>query len=907
MPPRKKKAERVEIDDYRHGEKRLNNPEAGLAGFNGRFAERKTYAYDPHLDPRLEWAGKAEHVSFDVDVVPLHIHERVSSKAILRAARREDVQRELFADADLALDQRVDFYRHDVDWANRLILGDSLVVMNSLLERELMAGKVQMIYIDPPYGVSYNSNFQPSLASRDVHPSADDSLTREPEQIKAYRDTWTLGIHSYLTYLRDRLLLARELLADSGSVFVQINDENLHHVKELRDEVFGNKNSVSLIVFQTTLGFETTTIATLGDFLLWYGKDRTSLKVNKLQFKQDIRLGEGKGGWLLLPDGNYRGVTSKEVTGEEPLPKNARLYKPGDLASQGGAREPQPFEFEGKVYTPSTNSHWKANYPEGMNRLAHSGRVHVARNSIQYRRFADDFPYAEIGNIWTDTTTGSFTSPKVFVVQTNEKVIERCVVLTTSPGDLVLDPTCGSGTTAYCAEKWGRRWITCDTSRVALNLARQRLLTARYEYYKLANEALGPRGGFNYKEVPHVTLKSIAQNPTIDEIYDRYELELEPLRKQLGKLVHKRWEEWEVPRDAEKGWPAEAKKAHKEWWALRRKRQQAIDDEIARAAPRERLFDQAEVERGVVRVSGPFTVEGIPFVALAEDVAPLAADARADDLARRRGRGDGPVADVAGDHVATLVELLRRDGVTFPGGKTLEVPGIRAVKSAGFLHAEAEAPQNGGRQLVAFSFGPRYGPVTLGQVEDAVAEARKAGYGLLVFAGFGFEPEATTFLEKHPGYGALALAFANVCPDVLVGDLLKTTRGSQLFTVFGQPDVAVKPSRGDAWVAELKGVDIYDPNTGEVHAAPGRDVAAWFLDHDYDGRTFCICQAFFPGGGDNPWDKLARALRGVVDEEAFARMRGTKSAPFAAGEHRRAAVKVIDFRGNEVIRVVELI
>ncbi len=902
MPRRKKK--NVEIDDYRHDEKRPNNPEAGLAGYDVYAPERKTYAYDPHLDPQLVWAGKAEHLSFEVDTVPLHIHERVSSKAILRAARREDVQRELFAAEDLPLGDAVKFYQHDVDWANRLILGDSLVVMNSLLERELMAGKVQMIYVDPPYGVGYNSNFQPSMASRDVRDGKDDSLTREPEQIKAYRDTWTLGIHSYLTYLRDRLLLARDLLADSGSIFVQINDENLHHVKEVMDEVFGKGNLISVIVFQTTLGFETTTIATLGDFLLWYAKDKTYLEVNKLQSKQDIRLGEGKAGWVLLPDGNYRGVTSKEINGEEPLRKNARLYKPGDLASQGGTREPQPFAFEGKVYTPSANSHWKANYPEGMNRLAYSGRVHVARNSIQYRRFAEDFPYAGIGNIWTDTTTGSFTSPKVFVVQTNEKVIERCILMTTDPGDLVLDPTCGSGTTAWCAEKWGRRWITCDTSRVALNLARQRLLTAKFDYYNLANPDQGPRGGFIYKTVPHVMLKSIAQNPKIDEIHEEHQLELESLRAKLNKLLKQKWEEWEVPREAAADWPPEAKKLHEKWWAGRRKRQKAIDDEIARAAPQETLYDRPEVEKNVVRVAGPYTVEGIPVPAGTEVPAgALAPGARDDDLSRR-GRGEGRVADPAGDHVATLVELLRKDGVTFPGGKKLDVPGIRAVKSGGFLHAEAEVAVNGDKQLVVFSFGPRYGPVTLHQVEEAIREAAAGGYGLLVLAGFGFEAEVTTFVESQPRPG-LRLELANVCPDVLVGDLLKTTRGSQLFTVFGQPDVNVHSSHGKTWVAELRGVDTYDPTTGEVKSSRGRDVAAWFLDHDYDGRTLCVCQAFFPGG-ENPWGKLSRALRGVIDEEAFARMRGTKSAPFHPGEHGRVAVKVIDFRGNEVIKVVEL-
>jgi adenine-specific DNA-methyltransferase len=901
MPRRKKKD--VEIDDFRHDEKRPNNPEAGLAGYEAYAPERKAYAYDPHLDPQLVWAGKAEHVSFEVDTVPLHIHERVSSKAILRAARREDVQRELFAAEDLPLGDAVKFYQHDVDWANRLILGDSLVVMNSLLERELMAGKVQMIYIDPPYGVGYNSNFQPSLASRDVRDGDDASLTREAEQIKAYRDTWTLGIHSYLTYLRDRLLLARDLLADSGSVFVQINDENAHFVRIIMDEVFGKENFIAVISFLKTSGKGGERIDSVHDFLLWYVKDTGAAFYRKLYVERPKSSLDSAYPGLELGFDDWRRITSDEKTGKALVPGGKRFMTSSLFSASGGDTTSFDFTLRGDVYARTRPWYWKTN-SEGMERLRKANRLVGVKKTLTYKRYADDYPFVVLTNFWDDTIVSTFASQKIFVVQTAEKVIERCILMTTDPGDLVLDPTCGSGTTAWCAEKWGRRWITCDTSRVALNLARQRLLTAKYDYYNLANPDQGPRGGFFYKTVPHVTLKSIAQNAKIDEIYDEHHRDVEPLRAELNNLLGQKWEEWEVPREAGEDWPAEARKVHEQWWAGRRRRQQAIDDEIGRAAPQETLYDQPEVERGVVRVAGPYTVEGIPVPAGAEVPEGALAPGERDDDLSRRGRGEGRVADPAGDHVATLVELLRRDGVTFPGGKKLAVPGIRAVKSGGFLHAEAEVAVNGDKQLVAFSFGPRYGPVTFHQVEEAIREAAAGGYGLLVFAGFGFEAEVTTFVESQPRPG-LRLELANVCPDVLVGDLLKTTRGSQLFTVFGQPDVDVHPSHGKTWVAELRGVDTYDPTTGEVKSSRGRDVAAWFLDHDYDGRTFCVCQAFFPGG-DNPWAKLGRALRGVIDEEAFARMRGTKSAPFRPGDHNRVAVKVIDFRGNEVIKVVEL-
>lgn len=817
------------VTEYRHDEAtRKNNPEIGLATFN-RVAEPKVrYSYDPHLDPQLVWAGKTEHTSFEVDTVSLHIHERISTHAILRAVERGEKQLDLFADPKLPLTERIEFYQHDVDWANRLILGDSLFVMNSMLKRELMGGKVQMIYVDPPYGIAYGSNFQPRTDRRDVKDGQDDYLTREPEMIKAYRDTWQLGLHSYLTYLRDRLLLCRDLLSQTGSIFVQINDTNLHHVKEVMDEVFGAENYCATITFQKTGGQTSRLLPGTADYLLWYGKDISQVKYRPL-FKEKVS-GEGVGedyDHAELPDGTRRRLLPEEREDLGRLPRGSRLFQPTSLTSQGFRQFTSvPFEYEGKTYDPGSLQNWKTTI-DGLGRLAAARRIFPSRNTLRYVRYLDDFPASPITTVWTDTG-GSLGGDKLYAVQTNVKVIARCILMTTDPGDLVFDPTCGSGTTAYAAEQWGRRWITCDTSRVALVLARQRLLTATFPYYRLARPDQGVSGGFVYKTVPHVTLKSIAQE--------------------------------EQPQE-------------------------------------ETLYDQPEVDRIRVRVSGPFTVEAIP-VPVAEQ--PQPAVTVGEELAVQE---TGLVSDLAGSYVDTMVDLLKRSGVTFPGGKRMALGNLRPVASGGILHAEAESREGAKTLRVAVSFGPQHGPVTVLQVEEAVRQAAW-GYDTLIFAGFAFDPEAQAFIEKSP-HPKLRTHLAHISPDVLVGDLLKASKAHQLFTVFGQPDIIAVPQKDGRWTVELRGVDIYDPTTGELSSSSGEEVAAWFLDQDYDGRTFFICQAFFPGG-TNPWEKLQRALRGIMDEVVFETMRGITSHPFRAGEHRRVAVKVVDFRGNEVMRVIDL-
>jgi len=935
------------VQDFRHDEaKRTNNPPAGIAPtYESRERQTTPYAYDPHLDPQLVWAGKAEHTSFEIDVISLHIHERISTRAILDAVRRpQPPQLDLFGETPLPADQQIEFYQHEVGWTNRLILGDSLLVMNSLLVKEGMAGKVQMVYIDPPYGIKYASNFQPRIDRRDVK-DKDEDLTHEPEQIKAYRDTWKLGIHSYLTYLRDRLLLCRELLTESGSIFVQINDENLHLVRCLLDEVFGRENFVAIITVVKRSAQPTQALPSIADYLLWYAKQKSQLKYRQLFSPKSGAQAPSSYAWEELPDGwNCR----RDAT---PLPsQGSRAYTTSDLTSSHFYTSP-PFYFQGVAYS-SGSRYWSTSV-EGLRRIAEAERIVVSGRTIRYKRYVDDFPVEPLDNNWTDALPTSFSDEKLYAVQTATKVVERCILMTTDPGDLVFDPTCGSGTTAYCAEKWGRRWITCDTSRVALAIARQRLMTAKFDYYELKDPERGPAGGFIYETVPHITLESIAKNTEIDAIAAKYQPQIDQALTDLNRALGKDWKEWEVPREvphpvwpqeatqayrrllelkdslqsedrqeAERlleviyrqtghrwtlkeipkpvpleDWSEEAKEALRRFWKLKREKRREIDESIQRNAPQETLYDRPRVVRGVVRVSGPFTVEAIPVPAVEDPTQAPIPQFEAEEAQAR-------ISDRGGDYLTTMNNLLKQQGgVLFPGGRKLELANLRPL-NLGYLHAEAETEQNGNVLRVAISFGPQHGPVIAHQVQEAIPTAKVNGYQVLIFAGFAFDPEAQALIQKAPVAG-LQVHFANIAPDVLVGDLLKTTRASQIFTVFGQPDVRVEKQKDGTYRVELRGVDIYDPLTGEVHSTRGEDVAAWFLDTDYDGKTFKISQAFFPGD-PNAWEKLQRALKVQINPEAFEQMCGTVSFPFESGERKRIAVKVIDFRGNEVVRVINL-
>jgi adenine-specific DNA-methyltransferase len=852
-------------------------------------------------EPWLEWAGKRETKSFVVDPVALHIHERVSAQAILRVAAREDVNRSLFADPQQEYNEAVQFYKHDVDWSNRLILGDSLLVMSSLARREDLAGKVQMIYIDPPYGIKFGSNFQPEIGKREVKDKETD-LTREPEMVKAYRDTWTLGVHSYLSYLRDRLIVARDLLADSGSIFLQIGDENVHRVRSVLDEVFGSQSCVAMIAFVKTSSSTSDYISSAADYLLWYAKKRELLKYHPLFLpKSPMSTGAEAYRRVMTPTGEARPLRGGSTQDGD------RVFRVDNITSQSMGREKGegaacwfPVRVGGREYRPNERSRWKTN-EAGMQRLLQAERVDGGNDRIGYIRYIEDFPAYALNSIWDDTSL-SGAMEKSYVVQTGTKVIERCMLMTTEPGDLVLDPTCGSGSTAYVAEQWGRRWITIDTSRVAIAIARQQLLTAKYEFYKLRDESVGVADGFRYKMVRHVTLKSIAQNPNLDPIFAGHEPILEEklagantgLQRVTEKLRHdlkaklllkqkqegrkavteadrrrwdlpptgKGWQRWEIPFDTDPDYPADLKKAIEEYRAAWRAKMDEANACIATNAEQEELVDQPEVDRKVTRVSGPFTVEAVqpPEMSLGDaTIVETGFAGEPDQLSDTfiiREVQMGESAQNLEAYLSKMVDLLRMDGVRFPDNKEKKFTGLDAIyangSSAG-IHAEGrwvnvgetdDDPQ--GEATVGVVFGPQYGPITAKMIEEVIRPAARR-YDDLVFAGFSFDGAAQAAIgEGHP---KMRIHIAHIRPDVNPGmnGLLKQQPGSQLFTVFGRPRTALKgPDSDGMYTVEMEGVDVYDPVTNNVVGTGAAKVAAWFLDSDYDGRTFCITQAFFP-------------------------------------------------------------
>ncbi|MBC8233490.1 site-specific DNA-methyltransferase, partial [bacterium] len=881
----------------------------------------------------------------------------VSAKAILRVAARQDIQRDLFADPEQEYREAVQFYQHDVDWSNRLILGDSLMVMSSLARREDLAGKVQMIYIDPPYGIKFSSNFQPTVFQRDVKDRAQD-LTREPEQIKAYRDTWNLGIHSYLAYLRDRLIVAKELLTDSGSIFVQIGDENVHRVRCLMDEVFGSENFVSLITFRTATSQPSNTIASVSDYLLWYSKQIDQLKCHQIFRPRLLTEKTSTYNWIELKDDTCRRLTSAEASGKVGIPEGY-LFKDSDLTRKLNPNDEQKrIEYKGSVYEPPKG----LKYHEGIEKLINCDRVIVINDRLCGKRYEMDYPVVKYTNLWDDTIMGTFAlskDPKIYVVQTNPKVIERCLLMTTDPGDLVLDPTCGSGTTAYVAEQWGRRWIAIDTSRVAIALARQRLLTATFDYYNLKDESEGISDGFIYKTVPHITLGSIAKNVALDPIFAKHEpilaeklqalnrtlkdvtseiraklfAKLAEKEKQEGKnsiteadkrrwqLPKTEWKEWEVPFDTDEDWPSQLQGALIAYRKAWRAKMDEVNECIAASAVQEELVDQPEVDRKKLRVSGPFTVEAVQPAEESLDLEPpiggepdemetfagdrdssLRSELRSNELSVANRMTDAHEPTNAEAYLDQMIRLLRNDGVRFPNNKTMKFAELDPLEGD-VLHAEGYWQDDENERWVAVAFGPQHGPVTAMQVEDCLRVAYRRGYDELVFAGFSFDGTAQAVIQDDPN-PRVRVHIAHINPDVTMDDLLKDTPSSQLFTVFGLPRTSINMTGNGEYIVRMEGVDIYNPVDNSVYSAGADKVAAWFLDSDYDGRTFCITQAFFPD--KKAWSKIARALKGVIDEERFEAFSGTESLPFPVGEHDRAAVKVIDPRGNEVMRVHNL-
>ena len=885
-------AKRKPVEAITHDDKRANLPTTDAQEFVAPEVEEARplrYPRDPSLDPQLVWRGKDEldRTDLEVDAPPIYIQEKIDPRVLIEdlreaaatGGREPEPELTLFETFD-GLDDLslVEFYQHEANWSNRMILGDSLQVMASLTERESLRGKVQMIYIDPPYGIKFRSNWQASTRDQNVSDGKEKSVSREVEQIRAFRDTWEDGINTYLSYLRDRFTVARDLLTDSGSVFVQMGDDNLHLVRSVLDEIFGRDNFVSLITFVTTSGFtQASALPRNGDYLLWFAKSIDDLKSRTLWEEAHNRQGYR---WLLMPDGTSRAMTSRQADGRDPLPEDAIKYTPDNLKSQEGNSEWQPFEFKGKTYFPGRNSHWKTS-SDGMTKLALADRIHVASNSIRYRRFESDFPYKVRTNLWTDTGTGNFTDPKVFVVQTNTKVTERCMLLSTDPGDLVVDPTCGSGTTAFVAERWGRRWITIDTSRVALTLARQRLMSARFPFYLLTDSEKGRqkeseltgaelphrksshdvRQGFVAKRAVHITLSSIANNPDIKETSTREE----------------------------------------------------IKEAIRRHAPFELLHDQPFVDDDVVRVTGPFTVESLaPHRSLAH--APSA---------------ESPMEAAASKHETGSFERNILDNLAKAGiqnGRRQERLQFDAIEPYASTHIQAvgvqEVADDSTPAQIGISIGPEYGTVGPPFIKSAAREAIAiSDIDLLCVLGFSFDPTALGSLDDNivssdEGFdvaaerrlGRMPVLLVRMNSDLVIGDALKKTGAGNLFTVFGEPDISITEAEGKLTV-EIKGVDVYDPTTGEIRSNDTDKVALWMIDTNYNGESFFVRHCYFTGSftsTNDPFKRLKTALKTDIDKTAWNSLYRTISRPFPSPDTGKIAVKVINDYGDEVMKIFDV-
>lgn len=783
--------------------------------------------------PFLNWAGKAERQQISVPTVPLFVHERHSTQNILKTLeshRAAGTMLDLFGDnADKDIADQLDAYTHKEQWANRLILGDSLQVMNSLLEYEGMGGQVQMVFFDPPYGVKFGSNFQPFVRKREVKHGKDEEMIREPEMVKAYRDTWELGLHSYLSYIRDRFTLSKELLSESGSIFVQISDDNVHLLREVLDEIFGNKNFVSQIAFKKTGGFSGKFLSSNHDYLLWYAKNKEKVKYFPLyNFQEEPDQDDPNYVWLEFEDGSTRRMTPQERRRESKLPDGARVFRSGPLTSEGATNSPQKFTYLGKSYLPGPNSHWKTTV-EGLQNLADKGFLMASGGKgLYWKMFWDNFPAKAIDNVWSDTQSGGFNDPKLYVVQTTNKTIARCILMSTDPGDLVLDITCGSGTTAHVAEHWGRRWITCDTSRIPVSLARQRLLTATFPWFRLNNPAAGPAAGFKYALgkglLKKVTLGSIAKNEDPQTIT---------------------------------------------------------------------LVDMPEKEPDIVRVCGPFTVEAT--IQAAHSLEVEGATQAAEQAAGYNARS----------YLDRMIDILRRShNLRLPGNRSLKLEQVRVLDND-FLHAEAVDEQE---QRIAIVFGPEDGAISSDQVFEAASEAYFLKYSQLFFFGFAIQAKARELVDDRKRL-RLPCTYISVTPDVAMDDLLKTSHTDQLFSITGLPDARILSAglRDDGralYQVELLGLDTFRPDTMDTESVEPENLPCWMLDTSYNGMAFCASQVFFPRTG--AWDNLQKSLKGQFNDSVWEHLAGTTSEPFVADSKGQIAIKVIDERGNELMRVLNV-
>jgi adenine-specific DNA-methyltransferase len=879
------------------------------------------------LDPQLVWRGKDTQDWSDlvVHALPLYIQEKVHPKALIDDLLRQTKESEHEAGqttADLFSDfngipkgvDKTEFYQHDQNWSNRMILGDSLQVMASLAEREGLRGKVQCIYLDPPYGIKFNSNFQWSTTSRDVKDGNAGHITREPEQVKAFRDTWRDGIHSYLTYLRDRLTVARDLLTDSGSIFVQIGDENVHRVRALMDEVLGEDNFISLISVKKSSAQTSSLLTGSNDYLCWFAKDATRVKYRQLFVDKGFDTDAGSEYRYALGEHRERlQIPAEYLAGEKDLPQGWRPYRPSPLTSQGfRTNTTVPFTFEGREFHPGAGANWKTTLA-GLKRLVACDRILARDKSLSYLRLIGDYPVYTINNVWEDTKWGFDARDKTYVVQTNTKVLQRCILMATDPGDLVLDPTCGSGTTATVAEQWGRRWITIDTSRVALALARARLMGARYPFYLLADSREGQakesevtqsppsstpvrgdiRQGFVYERVPHITLKSIANNAEIDVICDQWQATLEPLREKLNAALKKAWQEWEIPREADAKWSDAVRKLHSDWWAARIARQKEIDASIAAKAEFEYLYDKPYEDKKKVRVAGPFTVESLsPHRVLGVD--------ENDELIDPKRQVSG--ADETQSFAQMILENLKTAGVqqAHKDDKivfTSLVPWSGDLVCAEGLYREGNA-ETGPEKRAAIFIGPEFGTVTRPDLVAAAKEAGDAGFDVLIACAFNYEAHTTEFAKL----GRLPVLKARMNADLHMSEDLKNTGKGNLFVIFGEPDIEIQPADDGRIRVKVKGVDVFDPASGEVRSDDTDKIACWFIDTDYNEESFFVRHAYFLGAND-PYGALKTTLKAEINAEAWESLHGDTSRSFAKPKSGRIAVKVINHLGDEVMKV----
>jgi adenine-specific DNA-methyltransferase len=917
-----------QVKNLKHAEaKRRNIPTAEHQSVQDKAQQAPKilrYPRNTDLDPQLVWRGKDEQDAQDlvINAPPIYIQEKVHPKALIddllrqtRESRHEEGQitADLFADFN-GIPKGVDkteFYQHDQNWTNRMILGDSLQVMASLAEREGLRGKVQCIYFDPPYGIKFNSNFQWSTTTRDVKDGNSGHITREPEQVKAFRDTWRDGLHSYLAYLRDRLVVARDLLAPSGSIFVQIGDENIHRVRALLDEVFGDENSIALIPFVKTAGLGASGLPIVCDYLLWYAKSKGDVKYRPLLLSKAAgEKGAEQYSWLDLPGGTRRVATREEKAGATELEAGAKLYRIDNLTS--GAFRPNTtidYQFRGKTYHPGADKCWKTTR-QGLDRLTKCQRLQVSGLTLSYVRFLDDFAAIPIKALWTDTGTGGFGDDKLYVVQTTAKIVARCILMASDPGDLVLDPTCGSGTTSYASEQWGRRWIAIDTSRVALALARARIMGARYPFYLLADSREGQikeaevsrtaprsqatfgniRHGFVCERLPHITLGSIANDADVDVIWEKWQKTLEPLREQLNAALKKNWQEWEIPREADVSWPPYVNKHHADWWQGRIARQKEIDASIAAKAESDYLYDKPYTDSKTVRVAGPFTVESLsPHRMLGVDendelIDPLKAGPACEGVGTSFERMILENLKVAGVQQAHKEDRVRFTALTgWPGS---------------YICAEGRYAEGTAEKRAGIFIGPEFGTVSRPDLVEAAREAGDAGFDVLIACAFNYEAHANEFNKL----GRIPVLKARMNADLHMAADLKATGKGNLFVIFGEPDIEILEATRPQIRVKVRGVDVFDPSTGEVRSDDTDKIACWFIDTDYNGESFFVRHAYFLGQND-PYKALKTTLKAEIDEEAWVSLNSDTSRPFPKPKSGRIAVKVINHLGDEVMKV----